>query len=149
MIKLVIGGGGLAGLIASWARGRPDVGTVAEPLYGSGARYLYFTVKNRSSSAIRVTIKVKPPLFRLMRGQTEADGIQALSDEPPDPSAFIEPEETRRFPVVGLGDVVGENRENRCGIVVSWRSLRRGNIPQIPVTYPTTVRELQEREKGG
>ena len=140
-IKWLLGGGTLVGAVRAvtwWTKRQPEPGVV------SVGRYLYFTVKNRCPSPIRVTIKVKPPHFTVMAGDTLEDGARALDGE--DAAAFIEPDETRRFPIVGLDDAGAENLESRCAILVSWRSLRRQNIPQWPVWFSTTVRALQQRE---
>lgn len=138
---------GLLGLWGQWTKSRPVVSVIADPIFGSGQRYLYVVVKNPAQAQIRITsVSVDPPLFEVwsndsVDGATDAwNGIKA--------SAFIDPEAEHRFPINVPGDVSEENQDILCKITVRWQSMRHENIPCIPAIHRKSIRTLRAQQNN-
>ena len=148
--------GGIAGLgttaFTIWDRlfrERPQVWVVATPIYQAGQRYLYLVVRNPAPVQIRVTsISVAPDLFQVWRdnsAEAAADAQMGVK-----PTAFIDAEAERRFPILIPSSGLEENEELLCKVTVRWRSMRHEQIPCIPVFHRKTVQNDEgAREQQG
>jgi hypothetical protein len=129
-----------------WIKGRPQVWAVSEDFFGLKP-YLYLAIQNPPKIPIRITsIRVKPAFFQIMDDHSVEAAAKVFDNRPP--SALIEADETKHFPIVLPDWISDENRDLPCDVVVYWRSLRNEHIPRSPVLYRTTIKNLEDRRDG-